>query len=85
MKGKNMEKNNNLVIKRWFDIKVEAMLPATLTYRVFAEDEFQASEMIKKLQPNTVQHRLIGRKELKLTVYDAGCSMIRLIKNLVGR
>lgn len=80
-----MEKNNNPVTKRWFDIKVEAMLPATLTYRILAEDAQQASEMIKGLQPNTVQHRLIGRKELKLTVYDAGCSMIKLIKNLVGR
>ena len=70
--------------KYYFDVKIECMLPATLTYRVFAEDAEQAAEMIKGLSPNSVHHKLIGRKETKLTVYDAGCSMIRFIKKLVG-
>jgi hypothetical protein len=68
--------------KFYYDVKVECMLPATLTYRVFAEDPNQASIMIKGLHPTSVKHRLIGRKEMKLAVYDAGCSMIRLVKNL---
>lgn len=68
--------------KFYYDVKIECMLPATLTYRVLAEDPQQASELIKGLQPNSVRHRLIGRKEIKLMVFDAGSSMIKLIKNL---
>ena len=68
----------------YFDVKVESMLPATLTYRVLAEDAHQASEKIRGLQPNSVQHRLIGRKDHKLTVYDAGSTMIKFVKRLLG-
>lgn len=70
--------------KHYYDVKVECMLPATLTYRILAENPQQAAEMIKGRQPNSVQHRLIGRKEIKLSVFDAGSVMIRLIKRLLG-
>lgn len=68
----------------YFDVKVETMLPATLTYRVLAEDAQQASEKIRTLQPNSVHHRLIGRRDNKLTVYDAGSTMIKFVKKLLG-
>lgn len=71
--------------KFYYDVKVEVMLPATLTYRVLAEDATQAANMIKNMQPNSVQHKLIGRKEIKLKVYDAGSSMMRFVKELFGR
>lgn len=71
-------------ILHYYDVKVECMLPATLTYRVLAEDAQQASEMIKGMQPVAVKHKLIGRKEIKLTVYDAGSNMIKFLKNLFG-
>jgi hypothetical protein len=70
--------------KTYFDVKVETLLPSTLTYRVLAEDAQQAAELIKGMQPNSVHHRLIGRKDLKLTVYHAGTSMIMWMKRLVG-
>lgn len=70
--------------KFYFDVKVECLLPATLTYRVLAEDAQQAADLIKGTQPNSVQHRLIGRKELKLTVYDAGSTFIKWMKRLMG-
>lgn len=70
--------------KFYYDVKVECMLPATLTYRVYAETPQQAAEMIRNLTPTVVKHKLIGRKELKLFVYDAGSSMIKFIKNLFG-
>lgn len=68
----------------YFDVKVETMLPATLTYRVLAEDAVQAAEKITGLQPNSVKHRLIGRRDQKLTVYDAGTTMIKWMKRLMG-
>lgn len=70
--------------KYYYDVKVECMLPATLIYRVHAETPEQASEMVKHLTPTGVKHRLNGRKNLKLTVYDAGGSMIRFVKSLFG-
>lgn len=70
--------------KYYYDVKVECMLPATITYKVLAEDPQQAAEMIKGKQPNQVQHKLIGRRELMLKVYDAGSSMMRFMKKLMG-
>ncbi len=70
--------------KKYFDVKVEVMLPATVTYRILAEDAQQASELIKSAVPNNVKYRLIGKKDLKVTVYESGSSIIRFIKNLIG-
>jgi hypothetical protein len=81
---KNQEKHSPIVSKQYYDVKIECMLPATITYRVLAEDPQQAAELIKGMSPIGVKHRLIGRKELKLTVYDAGSTMIRWMRNLIG-
>lgn len=70
--------------KRYFDVKVECMLPAVLTYRVLAEDEHEAAKLIKGKTPNSVQHKLMGRKELMIRVFDAGSSMMRLMKKVLG-
>ena len=70
--------------KKYYDVRIECLLPATLTYRVLAEDAEQAASMIKSLQPNQVKHKLIGRKELKVLVYDSGSTIIRYVKNLFG-
>jgi len=78
-----MEKNKPKD-KTWFDVKVEALLPATILYKVLAEDAQEASELIKNMAPGSVVYRLNGRKEIKLTVYDMGCSVIKFMKNLVG-
>jgi len=69
--------------KFYYDVKIETMLPATLTYRILAEDPQQAVDLIKKMQPNSVSYKLIGRKDLKLRVYEAGCSIIKLMLNIL--
>lgn len=69
-------------IKYYYDVKVETYLPATLMWRVLAETPEQAMELIKGQQPTGVKHRLIGRKDLKLLVYEAGSSLIKLVRNL---
>ncbi len=71
--------------KIYYEVRVECLLPATLTYKILAEDPAQAIELIKNKPPNNVHHKLIGRKEFKATVYDFGTNMIRLIQNLAGR
>ena len=69
-------------VKKYFDVRVECMLPATITYRVLAEDAEQAATLLKNASPSHVKYKLNGRKELKLMVYDSGSTMIRFIKNL---
>jgi len=82
------EKNSNkeeVIVKKYFDVRIETMLPAILTFRVLAEDANQAADLVKGMTPNGVKHKLIGRKDIKLSVYDAGSSMIRFVKNLIGK
>jgi hypothetical protein len=69
--------------KKYFDVKVEVMLPATLTYRVLAETPEQAFELIKNQSPVSVKHKLAGRKEIKATVLDAGSVLVRFVKQLI--
>jgi hypothetical protein len=70
-------------VLKYYDVKVTTMLPATLTYKILAESAEQAVDLMKGKQPNTVSHKLIGRKDKKITVYEAGTSLIRFIKNLL--
>ena len=66
----------------YYDVKVSSMIPATLTYRILAESPEQAIELIKSKTPNGVQYKLAGKRDIKLQVYKAGCSVIEFIKNL---
>lgn len=78
------KKSPKIKPKFYFDVKVECMLPATLTYKILAEDAEQAAALIKGQAPHMVKHRLIGRKEMEMKVYDSGGSMIRFMKKLFG-
>jgi hypothetical protein len=73
-----------VIQKKYFDVKIETMLPATLTFRVLAEDAEQAVDLIKNMSPTGVQHKLIGRKDKKITVYDAGSTFIKFVKRITG-
>lgn len=70
--------------KHYYDVKVECMLPATLTFRVLAEEPEQALDLIRGMSPTSVKHRLLGRKDTKVSVYEAGTSMLKWMKNLLG-
>ena len=70
--------------KYYYDVKIECLLPATLTYKVLAENAEQAATLIKGMQPNAVKHKLAGKRDIKMIVYDAGSSFIRFVK-MLGR
>ena len=82
-KKEKLQKIAQPVIKQYYDIKIDCTLPATLTYRILAETPQQALELIKGKSPNSVQHKLIGRKELVAKVYNAGGNLLQLLKKLV--
>lgn len=79
-----LKKKAQIPDKHYYDVKVECMIPAILTYRILAEDPQQAAELIKGKSPTSVKHQLVGRKELMLKVYDASGCMIRFMKRLMG-
>jgi hypothetical protein len=78
-------KSPPIIEKKYYDVKVECMIPATLTFRVLAEDPIQAADLIRGASPRSVQHRLVGRKDIKLSVYEAGTTMLKWMKNLLVR
>lgn len=78
-----MQKKEQIIKQKfYYDIKVECMLPATLTYRVLAETPEQAAELYKNQQPIAVKHKLAGRKESKVSVSEAYSSIIKFIRKL---
>jgi hypothetical protein len=79
-----IEKQAQPKTKQYYDVRVECMLPATLTYRILAEDASQALELIKGKSPNSVQHKLIGRRELVAKVFNAGGNLLQHMKKLLG-
>jgi hypothetical protein len=85
IKEAKLKQSPPIKAKFYYDVKVECMLPATLTYRVLAEDPQQAADLIKGMSPVGVKHRIIGKKDIKLSVYKAGSSMLEFVKNLLGR
>jgi hypothetical protein len=80
MKNKKEEKQ-----KSYYDIKVEATLPAVITYRILAESAEDAIEMLKlnknQHSPIFIKYDLLRKKSIKATVYDAGCSVIKHSEN----
>ena len=71
--------------KVYYNIVIETLLPATITYKVLAETPEQAVDLIKNIPPTTVKYKLHGRREFKLTVYEYGRCIIKYMKNLAGR
>lgn len=70
--------------KRYWDVKLDTMIPALLTYRVLAEDAAQAASLIKGMSPIGIKHRIVGKKDLKISVYQAGTTMLEWVKNMAG-
>lgn len=66
--------------KKYFDVKIEALVPGTITYRVFAENEAEALKQIDKVNPTGFKPRLAQKKLLKAAVYEAGSLLIKLTK-----
>lgn len=79
----NKERPTSPPIKKYYKVLVETTLPATVCFRVLAESPEKAIELIKNQNPIEVKHKLIGRKDRKITVYDWGTTIIRFFRNLI--
>jgi len=77
-----LDQQQEIKEKSYFDVKVKALIPADLNYRVLAESEQEALKMVTdgKVQPNGVQYQLAKKKMLSAIVYIAGTIMAKLSK-----
>jgi hypothetical protein len=72
-------------MKKYYDVKIEALVPCTVVYRVQAENEADAIlEMERNTSiktPSNVKHRIPKMIKQKVIVSDAGCSNILATKS----
>jgi hypothetical protein len=66
--------------KSYYDVKIEALVPCILTYRILAEDESAALDAAIKTPPNHIKPNGRARSFIKATVYNAGSMVIKLTK-----
>jgi hypothetical protein len=78
--NKKAKEQPKKIEKTYYDVKVEALVPTLLVYRVFAEDENKALEQIKRLQPTSVKPLLHLKRLIKAAVHLASSSTIKLTK-----
>lgn len=71
--------------QQYYTVKIEAMVPCTLTYKILANNPQDALTKARKTKPHNIMHQLNGRKDLKASVYKFGYSIIELVMNLIGR
>ena len=67
--------------KKWFDIRLECMVPCTVQYRIFADDEQDALQQMDKKTPSSIKPNIFRKKNIKATIYDAGSSLIKYMKS----
>lgn len=72
---------NKIKQKKNFDIKVEALVPTILTYRIYAEDEHDALKQIDKKHPISVKPNIAMKRTIKATVFEMGSLMVKLVRN----
>lgn len=66
--------------KRFYDVKVSALIPCELVYRIFAESPELALGQIDKQSPREMKPNLRRKKNIKATVYEAGSSLLKHTK-----
>ena len=59
------------------------MVPATIVYRVLAENFNEAIDLTKNQQPTSIKYKIPAKKDIKIYVYDAGTSIVRFVKNII--
>ena len=72
---------NKKVEKSYFDIVVNASVPAEIHYRVYAKDEIEALQLVPSSQPTNIKYFINVKRNIKLIIYSAGTKIIKLVKN----
>lgn len=77
------DKDKKPVVLKYYDVKVEAMVPASMVFRILAASPEEALKMVKGKSPNSISYIIAKRKELKIFIYESGSSIIKFMKRVV--
>lgn len=68
--------------KQFYDVKLEILVPTTITYRVEAINETEALKEVDKISAKKIatKQNLTRRIKIKATVYNVNTTMMRLSK-----
>lgn len=79
-------KNPKTPKKTTFEVSLTVDVPAIMVYRVFCETPEEAAEEVERIRrttaPNSVRYELPKHRASKMTVKEAGMSMIRFMKGM---
>lgn len=65
-----------------YDIKIEYLVPTTITYKVSAENEHEALKAIEKMPASRshIKHNLQRKIKLKAKVFQSNTSIVKFSK-----
>jgi hypothetical protein len=70
--------------KTTFEVELRVEVPAIMIYRVFCETPEEAAEEVERIRrttaPNSVRYELPKHRSSRMTVKEAGSSLIRFVK-----
>lgn len=66
--------------KKYYTVKLEALVPCNLVYRVYAFDENEALLQIDKASPIEVKPMIGRKRNIKALIYEAGSLILKLQK-----
>lgn len=69
--------------KVYYDVVVEAQVPATLRYRILAESPEEAYQIYQQTNPSNIKYHIQQKRNIKMTIYDAGSTIIRFMKRFL--
>jgi len=76
-----MDKKEKPKEKRYYTIELEAMVPATIRYRILAETPEEALDLLDKTPPlERPRTRLPGMRKQVAKVYLWGTNMLQYLK-----
>lgn len=78
-----MEKDKKTpIVKKYYTVKVEGIVPITVTYKILAESPEEALELSRRAIPVSKPQPILNKlKKIKATVYSYGSLLVHLTKS----
>ena len=83
-KGEKQKPTEKLPEKKWFELNVEGIVPITVSYRVFAEDEDKAFEEYMRGNAKLLQKPSMNLQQLKkkrISIRNTTSALFKWVKN----
>lgn len=68
---------------KYYDVKIEANVPAIFHYRILAKTPEEAESLIKYRSPVKIEYKPSRRKILMLKIYELKTAILHIAKSLL--